>query len=95
VAGVVLEMVWEGGGGDEELDLWNNFLIYTLLILSAEAGDGVDPEADDLPLIRLESTGTLPKNLTLSDLIGSTEAGEEEIGAEASFMEPKVTEGPL
>jgi hypothetical protein len=41
------------------------------------------------------STGTLPNDLTPSDLIGGTEAGEEEIGAEASFMEPNVTEGPL
>jgi hypothetical protein len=57
-------------------------------------GDAVDPEVDDLPFMRPESTGTLPNDLTPSDLIGGTEAGEEEIGAEASFIEPKVTEGP-
>jgi hypothetical protein len=158
--GVVLEMVWEGGGGNEELAPWNNFLRSTLLILAeardgandagggtdgaaggavggrneelapwnnflrstllilAEAGDGasnagggadgaaggavgggfgdgIDPEADNLPLTWPESTDMLPKDSTPSDLIGCTEAGEEEIGAEASVMEPKVTEGPM
>lgn len=38
--------------------------------------------------------GTVPKDLTPSDLTGGAEAGEEEIGAETSSIEPNVTGEP-
>jgi hypothetical protein len=38
--------------------------------------------------------GTVPKDLTPSDLIDGAAAGDEDIGAEASSIDPKVTAEP-
>lgn len=38
---------------------------------------------------------TEPKALGASGFIGGTEAGEEDIGAASSSIEPKVTEEPV
>jgi hypothetical protein len=49
-----------------------------------------------LPLTdELVEAGTDPNDFTPSDLIGGTEAGEEDIGAATSSIEPKVTEEPM
>ena len=92
----------EGDGAGALLELWNNFLISTLLGLGGAdvvvevddvfAADGAGDE--DLPLAAGVSAATEPNDFTPSDLIGGTEAGEEEMGADASFIEPKVTAEP-
>jgi len=46
--------------------------------------------ADDAPFW----TATLPKDFTPSDLINGAEAGDDDMGAAASSIEPKVTEEP-
>jgi len=60
-------------------------------------GDKTDvlDEIDALPLTWPEVVaGTDPKDFTLpSDLTGGAEAGDEDIGAEASSIDPKVTPG--
>lgn len=38
--------------------------------------------------------GTVPKDLTPSDLIDGAAAGDEDIGAEVSSIDPKVTAEP-
>ena len=38
--------------------------------------------------------GTVPKDLIPSGLMTGTEAGEDDIGAEASSIDPKVTDEP-
>jgi hypothetical protein len=45
----------------------------------------------DLPLRRALSAGTEPNDLKPSCFMGGAGAGEEEMGAETSSMEPKVT----
>jgi len=64
--------------------------------------DGVDEDEDptetteglvdigDFPFTGA-TAGTVPNDLTPSDFIGGTEAGDEDIGAAASSIEPKVT----
>lgn len=52
----------------------------------------VDAKEGGLPLTG-ELAGTDPKDLTPSDFMGATGAGEEDIGAASSSMEPKVTAG--
>ena len=57
----------------------------------------VEEEVDGLPLtvdIGVAVAVTDPKLLGASDFIGGTEAGEEDIGADVSSIEPKVTEEP-
>jgi hypothetical protein len=52
-------------------------------------------EGEALPFTgEFVAAGTDPNDFTPSDLIGGTEAGEEDIGAAASSMEPKVTAEP-
>ena len=41
------------------------------------------------------ATGTDPKVFTPSDLVGGTAAGDEDIGAETSSIDPKVTAEPV
>ena len=61
-----------------------------------------DTDADDvvdgLPFTAETGVGaavTLPKLLGACVFIGGTEAGEEEIGAESSSIDPNVTEVPV
>jgi len=54
------------------------------------ANDGLD-EIEDLPF---NNAGTDPKDFTPSDLIGGAAAGEEDIGAESSSIDPNVTAEP-
>ena len=62
------------------------------------AADGGVPVENDvvreciLPFVA--AAGTLPKDLIPSGLIVGTDAGEDEIGAEASSIDPKVTDEP-
>jgi len=51
--------------------------------------DGLD-EMEAFPLTCV-CAGTVPKDLTISDLSVGAAAGEEEIGADASSIDPKVT----
>jgi len=51
------------------------------------AGEGARDDLADLPLI---SAGTEPNDLTPSCFTENTGAGEKEIGAETSSIEPKV-----
>lgn len=52
-------------------------------------------DMDGFPLTWPVATGTDPKVFTPSDLVGGTAAGEEDIGAETSFIDPKVTAEPV
>ena len=54
---------------------------------------GLD-EMDGLPLTWPEVAGTVPKDFT-AEFTGGTAAGEEDIGAEASSIDPKVTAEPI
>jgi hypothetical protein len=60
-------------------------------------GGFVEDETDDFPFIWLGVAGTEPKDFTPSDdaLIAGVAAGEEDIGAEASSMDPKDTTEPV
>ena len=51
-------------------------------------GEGARDDLADLPLI---SAGTEPNDLTPSCFTAGAGAGEEEMGAETSSIEPKVT----
>lgn len=63
--------------------------------LVLEAGTATDGLAErvDLPFTCV-SASIVPKDLTLSDLIAGAAAGEEEMGAETSSIEPNVTAEP-
>lgn len=54
--------------------------------------------AEGLPLTgacaEVGVAGTVPNDFTPSVFIGGTEAGDEDIGAETSSIEPKVTAEP-
>ena len=54
-------------------------------------GEGARDDLVDLPLRWALSAGTEPNDLTPSCFMGGSGAGEEEMGAETSSMEPKVT----
>ena len=41
------------------------------------------------------AAGTDPKDFTPSDLVGGMAAGDEDIGAETSSIDPKVTAEPV
>jgi hypothetical protein len=60
-------------------------------------GGFVEAETDDFPFIWLTVAGTEPKDFTPSAeaLIAGVDAGEEDIGAEASSMDPKETAEPV
>lgn len=63
----------------------------------ADADTEVDADCEGVGLpftagIVVGCAVTVPNVLGASDLIGGTDAGEEERGAEASSIEPKVTE---
>ena len=71
-------------------------------VLEDGAGDGGTTggtTAATAPLDPLEAAieagvaGSVPKDLTPSDLIAGTAAGEDDIGAGALSMEPNVTDG--
>jgi hypothetical protein len=57
------------------------------------AKEGLD-EIEDLPLTWPTVAGTDPKDFTPSDLMGGAAAGDEDIGAETSSIDPKVTADP-
>lgn len=85
------------------LEPWKSFLTSNLGCEAEEGGfavedTDVDEEVDGLPFTAdtgVEAAVTLPKVLIASDFIGGTEAGEEDIGAESSSIDPKVTEAPV
>lgn len=95
----------EGAGAEE---LWKSFAMSFLSSLVGGAAvvgvaddeaDGVDAIAvdtagrDSLPL--LLAAGTVPKDFTIVSFnVGGGAAGDEEIGAEASSIDPKVTAEP-
>ena len=47
-----------------------------------------------LPFELIVVAGTDPNDFIPSPLIGGTDAGEDEIGADASSIDPKVTDEP-
>lgn len=55
-----------------------------------------DADIDGFPLMWVDvvAAGTLPKDFTTLSLMGFGAAGDEDIGADASSIEPKVTEEP-
>lgn len=55
---------------------------------------GFAMDTDDLPFTWLTVAGTVPNVLTPSDFIGGVAAGDDDIGAEASSIDPKDTGGP-
>jgi len=60
-------------------------------------GGFVEDETDDFPFIWLTVAGTEPNVFTPSadDLMAGVAAGEEDMGAEASSMDPKETTEPV
>ena len=56
--------------------------------------DGLE-DTDGFSMTRYVATGTDPKVLMLSDLVGRTVAGDEDIGAETSSIDPKFTAEPI
>lgn len=60
-------------------------------------GGFVEDEKEDFPFIWLGVAGTEPNDFTLSAeaLMAGVAAGDEEIGAEASSMDPKDTTEPV
>ena len=79
--------------------LTSNFADDGVEGLDAEVDTEVDADVDGegLPFIAGMVEGcavTVPNDLGLSPLIGGIDAGEEDNGADASFIEPKVTEDP-
>lgn len=80
--------------------LTSNFADDGVAGLAAEVDTEVDTEADGegLPFtagIAVGCAETDPNVLGASELIRGTDAGEDDNGAEASFIEPKVTEEPI
>lgn len=79
---------------------WNNFLTSSFAVdvesfADADTDVDADCEGDGLPFTAGSVVGcavTEPNVLGASDLMGGTDAGEEDSGAEASSIEPKVTE---
>lgn len=55
---------------------------------------GFAMDTDDLPFTWLTVAGTVPNVLTPSDFIGGVAAGDDDIGAETSSIDPKDTAGP-
>lgn len=84
-----------------------NKLLTSKLGFVAEGADGAgfvnaetDEEEEDtcgLPFTGTSAgvAATLPNIFGASVFIGGTEAGEEDIGADVSFIEPKVTGEPI
>ena len=66
--------------------------------MEVEAVDGTKYGLEDMngfPLTWPVATGTDPKVFTPSDLGGGPAAGDEDIGAETSSIDPKVTAEPV
>ncbi len=55
---------------------------------------GFAMDTDDLPFTWLTVAGTVPNILTPSDFIGGMAAGDDDIDAETSSIDPKDTAGP-
>lgn len=72
-----------GGGEGPLLVPWNSFLTSTL---------GTDRTG--VPFVAGAFAGTLPNDFTISDLILGAGTEEAWMGAEASSIEPKVTDEP-
>jgi hypothetical protein len=100
------DCVSAGEGADGAGELWKSFAMSLLSSFAGPgaAGDGADDEdpgdavdtdgrvTEALPLL---AAGTVPNDLTIASLIdGGAAAGEDDICAEASSMEPKVTAEP-
>lgn len=92
--------VTSGVDDDEEDDgaPWNSFLTSNLGFATGVEDAVFDNEAAaGLPLTgwaEVGVAGTVPNDFTPSVLMGGTEAGDEDIGAETSSIEPKVTAEP-
>ena len=90
----------EDDDDDEEDDgaPWNSFLTSNLGFATGVEDAVFDNEAAaGLPLTgwaEVGVAGTVPNDFTPSVLMGGTEAGDEDIGAETSSIEPKVTAEP-
>ena len=73
------------------LGFWNSFLTSNFGWVVADVGGWLDGPAD-LPFGEdVDVAGTDPNEDTVADFMAGTDAGEEEIGAEASLIEPNVT----
>ena len=99
------EGCWEEEEDEPLPGFWNSFFTSNFADTGVDV-DGLadadtDVDADDdgagLPFTAgngVDCAVTEPNVLGASDLIGGTEAGEEDNGAEASSIEPKVTAEP-
>lgn len=58
-----------------------------------DVGNGGRDEMEGFPLIWPAAAGTDPKDFT-SDLMGGAAEGDEDMGAETSSIDPKVTAEP-
>lgn len=62
---------------------------------AVEGPTGRDADIDGLPLMWVDAgtgaAGTVPNDLTTLSFMGFGAAGDEDIGADASSIEPKVT----
>ncbi len=97
-------------GAEGVLGLWKSFLISIFeicfgcgaaddeVVLDFAVTEGADEGVGGLPLMAVLGGGVEaakePNDFIPSDFIGGTDAGEEDIGAETSSIEPKVTDEP-
>lgn len=101
------DCVSAGEGADGAGELWKSFAMSLLSSFAGAAatagegaeddapGDAVDTEGRVTEALPLLAAGTVPKDLTIVSLIvGGAGAGEEEICAEASSIDPNVTAEP-
>jgi hypothetical protein len=75
----------------------SNFGVEVEGLADADTDANADADGAGLPFTAASWEGcavTDPNVLGASDLIGGTDAGEEDNGAEASSIEPKVTAEP-
>ena len=99
-------MISGGGAVDGAEDPWKSFLTSTFTFAGVAAGGGVEAEAGaEAPLEEgtrdIEGlpftwpgpavAGTDPNDLTFSVLTTGALAGEEDMGAESSSIDPNVT----
>ena len=92
-------------------DFETSFFMSILGFEGGVAADGTDDAAveveavggttdglegmDGFPLTLPVATGTDPKVLMPSDLVGGMAAGDEDIGAETSSIDPNITAEPV
>lgn len=68
-------------------------------VVATEEPAGRDDDIDGFPLMWVDVVagvaGTVPKDFTTLSFIGFGAAGDDDIGADASSIEPKVTDEPV